>query len=275
MYLRHAKFVPNPTNDRDPCLSVFLCAPVHVMRGYSSVSHEISPEEWELGFQDGSAIPQDKIKEVLKVSVYACSDMYEALRQMENWRNLLAGLFGGGSVAARTMDEIIMCVEKSSATLAGKAFRDPNLMPGLLQYIHNTYVAYFRECSYCSPSGIPPGIDISLVTQKLRVQDDFSHVPLDPLVISALGHARNKHGHKQPRDNEDRSPNKPGKKTRDAKQKSSPDKEAKGWKSDPAHPGFNKWYDKKLQTDSKPNSPNSSAQQPRSQSSMPPRTRRA
>jgi hypothetical protein len=189
MLIRHAHFIPN--DEFDTCLSVFVTAPVTVMRGYNNRNVGISPEEWELGFQEGGSVAHDRIKDILKVSVWACSNYYDAVRQMINWKLLLAGLFGPLSMAALTMDDLISQVEQHAAMMAGKAFRDRHHMPGLLQYISNMFAQYFSACSNRSLSMAPPTIDTTFISQKIRAQDSFK-APMDQIVREAMDRGSNK-----------------------------------------------------------------------------------
>jgi hypothetical protein len=134
--------------------------------------------------------------------------------------------------------------------MAGKAFRDRQQMPGLLQYISNLFVQYFSACANCSLSTAPPTIDTTFISQKIGAQDSFK-APMDQIMREAMDKGFNKPtpANKQKdknkqRDKDGGSPNKP------------PNKKNKGgggggrretadiaYKTDPNHPGFNQWYD--------------------------------
>jgi hypothetical protein len=169
---------------------------------------------------------------------------------MINWKLLLAGLLGPLSLAALTMDDLISQVEQQAAMMSGKAFRERQHMPGLLQYISNMFAQYFSTCSNRSLSMAPPTIDTTFISQKLGAQDSFK-APMDQIVRDAMDRGskkpsptnkqkdKNKH-----RDKDDGSPRKPAnKKSRNGGGAGRQDPADNAHKTDPSHPGFNRWYD--------------------------------
>jgi hypothetical protein len=245
MMVRHARFIP--ANDQDTCISVFLTAPYQVMCGFNSRQPTISDKEWELGFQDNCSANLDKIRDVLKVKVYACTDLHNAIRQLQNWRLLLAILFGPLSASAQTMKKIISRLEEEEMFLAEQAHNEPRMMPGLLQYIYNLFRRYFRECSKCSSSNVPPRINISLLWEQLNSGYTFTTVPLSSPVKRALQQSQtnndNKNKQKQRPQTDDSTTSKK-KLEKQAKRE-----DAKKVRSDPNHPGYNKWFNKKNSVD--------------------------
>jgi hypothetical protein len=223
------------------------------MCGYNRRQVAISEEEWELGFQDNCSANLDKIREVLKIKVHACTELNDAIRQLKNWHLLLAILFGTHSASALTVQKLVKRLEKREMFMAEQAHNNPLMMPGFLQCVYNIFHEYFYECSLCKSNEVPPRINISLVWEQLKVGYNFNTIALCTPVKRALqqpthnhnndSNKQGKHKHNTNNTPDDSSPSEKTKKRKSRKD------EAKKVRSDPTHPGYNKWFNKKLFTD--------------------------
>jgi hypothetical protein len=148
------------------------------------------------------------------------------------------------------MEDLITRIEAQTAMMAGKAFRDRNQMPGLLQYISNLFVQYFSTCANCSLSTPPPTIDTTFIAQKIGAQDSFK-APMDQIVREFMDKGFNKptptnkqKDKNKQRDKDRGSPKKPpNKKNKGGVGGDRRDPADTAYKTDPSHPGFNRWYD--------------------------------
>jgi hypothetical protein len=128
----------------------------------------------------------DTVRELLQVSIYACSKFHDAILQMRNFQSLLAVLFGAQSTGARAMHDIIREIELQSPFMEEAAYNDRNLMPGILQCIKHLFVQYFRACSRCTNTSPPPSPNTAFSLMRLQNGDSFSTTILDPPVRASL-----------------------------------------------------------------------------------------
>jgi hypothetical protein len=184
MKLRHCKFIP--ADPSDTCFSIFLTAPIHTTRHLPNRQCGLSPAEWELGLQGNSALSLDTVRELLQISIHACTKFHDAILQMRNFHSLLAVLFGMQSEGAKAMLSIIQELQLRSPFMEEAAHHDSNLMPGILQCIKHLFVNYFRACSRCSSLDRPPSPNIEFFIMRLQNGDSFSTTILDPAVRASL-----------------------------------------------------------------------------------------
>jgi hypothetical protein len=246
MLARSAKFLP--ADDQETCLSVFLTAPYHIMCGFAAKRAGLSEEEWELSFQDNSSASLDRVKELLKTKIHACTELHDGIRQLQNWRLLLAACFGAKSAAASTVQKIVARLEKDEMFLAEIAHSNPNMMPGLFQTIYNLFRSFFDECSECTSDQVPPSINISLLWEQLKQGHNFITVPLPLTIRTALEQGPSKkNGDDRTREDKAESQTKRAEKQSRTKKKKGGDPNKAI--SDPNHPGFNRSFDRRLRID--------------------------